>query len=228
MSNFLGEVGGGGHRATAIVSAAELAAREGVNLQKGMNFRDRGGQLSVFLVLSHEGRFMDEWDEDSETYVYQGHDSTTTEGGKLRDQIAMYPDGRITENGKFFRAGNDFKDGSRREPLQVQVYEKLDPGVWYDKGIFNIVDAKHEAISDRKVFKFYLQLADAEFYTPHDPDKMERMLSASEKGALWERCGGRCVECATQHGLRMIEVHGKGLELRCGKHGANRGSGLLG
>src|SRR3954469_6240161 len=106
-SNFLGEVNGYSHRASPILSAAELIAREGVNLQKGMNYRDTGGLLSVFLVLSHEGVFHDQWNEDTETYTYQGHDSTTVEGGRLKDQIAIYSDGRVTDNGKFYKAAHE-------------------------------------------------------------------------------------------------------------------------
>ncbi len=242
-SNFLGDVGVS-HVPTSIISSSELIAREGVELTKGMNFyirpaglstsslgarsRDGGDKISVFLVLPREDGFHDEWQEDIQTYVYEGHDSTTVESGKARDQLMMYESGKLTENGKFFKATNLFKDGARTEPLQVQVYEKLDPGVWYDKGIFNIVDAKHESVGGRYVFKFYLHLADAEFYKANDPDKIERMLSATLKAEAWDRCEGRCVECRTQTGLRFVEVSRRGIELRCGEHGGKRGNGLLG
>ena len=228
-SNFLGEVGAGeGRMPSSIISASELITREGVELKNGMNFRDAGEQLSVFLVLPREGGFNDEWREEMQMYVYVGHDSTTVESGKVRDQLMMYESGKLTENGKFLKATNAFKDGVRKEPLQVQVYEKLTPGVWYDKGIFNLIDAKHENEGGRKVYKFYLTLADAEFYSADDPDKAERMLPAATKLEIWERCNGRCAECGVQTGLRMIAVSGRGMELRCALHGAKRGSGLLG
>jgi hypothetical protein len=225
-SNFLGDVGET-RVPSSIISSAELIAREKVELQKGMNFRDGGEQLSVFLVLAREGGFKDEWHEDTQRYIYEGHDSTTVEHGKELDQVAMYESGKLSENGKFFKAANAFKDGVRKEPLQVQVYEKLDPGVWYDKGIFDLVDAAQVREGRRTVFKFYLKLADAEFYSPDDPDTKERMLSAATKAEIWERCRGRCVECDTERGLRMVLVSGKGIELRCPLHGAQRSAGLL-
>jgi len=243
VSNFLGDVGSP-HAASAIISASELIAREGVNLQKGMNFRDTGPLLSVFLVLPREGGYTDEWNEEAGVYVYEGHDSTTVESGKSVDQLMMYESGKLTDNGKFYKAANAFKDGIRKErpsvergsteasgpnvPLQVQVYEKLDAGVWYDKGIFNLIDAKHIAKDGGKVFKFYLTLADAEFYAADDPDRRERMLSSATKLAVWERDRGRCAVCETQSGLRFISVSGGGMQLRCALHGGKTGGGLLG
>lgn len=227
ISNFLGDVGSP-HAASAIISASELIAREGVNLQKGMNFRDTGPMLSVFLVLPREGGYTDEWHEDTQTYVYEGHDSTTVESGKSVDQLTMYESGKLTDNGKFVKAANAFKDGVRKDPLQVQVYEKLDAGVWYDKGIFDLVDAKPVTEEGRKVFKFYLTLADAELYAVDDPDRQERMLSAETKLAVWQRDKGRCAACETQGGLRFISVSGEGMQLRCELHGGRTRGGLLG
>src|SRR5262249_18906973 len=103
MSNFLGDVTGFSPRGSQIISGSEVIAREGVELHKGMNFRDRGGLLSVFLVLKREEGFTDEWNDDSEIYTFEGHDSTTVENGRSIDQIAMYPDGRLSDNGKFFK-----------------------------------------------------------------------------------------------------------------------------
>ncbi len=226
VSNFLGDVGVQSGR-SAIISMSELMTREGIEPQRGMNFRDEKDRLSVFLVLSRENGFKDAWDEKAGVYSYEGHDSTT-ENGKEADQLMMYESGLLTENGKFFKVAHAFKDGMRKEPLQVQVYEKLDSGVWYDKGIFNLVDAKHSPEGGRKVFTFYLTLADAEFYTADDVDRVERMLPASTKADVWRKCGGRCRECDIEQGLHFVEVSGAGLQLRCKTHGAGRGGGLLG
>ncbi len=227
-SNFLGEVNGPAHRASPILSAAELIAREGVNLQKGMNYRDAGGLLSVFLVLEHEGEYHDEWDADSETYTYQGHDSTTVSDGKLRDQIAMYSDGRATDNGKFLKAANNFKDGMRDEPLQVQVYEKLDPGVWFDKGIFNLVDARHMSEGGRKVYKFSLNPAGNRAGSAEsEEDYIERMLGAGEKESIWKRDGGRCAVCGAETGLHFAKT-GAEMQLLCENHAGRAKRGLLG
>src|ERR1700683_4764924 len=100
-SNFLGDPESFRH-VSGIISAQELIAREGLDLRKGMNFRDGEPLLSVFLVLPHDEVFKDEWHEDTQIYVYQGHDSTTVENGKAVDQLMMYESGRLTDNGKFY------------------------------------------------------------------------------------------------------------------------------
>ncbi len=227
VSNFLGDVGTP-QQVSSIISTSELITREGIEPQKGMNFRDAGTQLSVFLVLPRATGFRDVWNEESGVYEYEGHDSTTVERGKSVDQLAMYESGSLTENGKFFKAAHAFKGGLRTEPLQVQIYEKLDPGVWYDKGIFNCIDAKHIREDGRKVFKFYFTLADAEFYSPGDPDVAERMISATVKSDAWTRGKGRCVLCEIQTGLHFVEVGGSGIELRCDTHSGRAKKGLLG
>lgn len=229
MSNFLGEV----HvpkRATSILSASELMEREGVLLQKSMNFRDKGEMLSVFLVLAKDdGEFRDAWDAKKQIYTFEGHDSTTKEtGGKSLDQLLMYGGDKLTENGRFYTAAHAFKDGVRSDPLQVQIYEKLDPGVWFDKGIFDLTDAAGVSERGRKVYKFYLLPADRE---RNDKDATlfeERMLPAAVKSIAWEKAKGRCAKCKLESGLRFVSA-GKSIQLLCAKdRGETAGWGLLG
>lgn len=217
-------------RPTSILSASELMEREGLMLQKSMNFRDKDEALSVFLVLAKEdGEFKDAWDAKKLRLTFEGHDSITKEtGGKSLDQLLMYGGEKLTENGKFYKAAHAFKDGTRAEPLQVQVYEKLDPGVWFDKGIFDLVDAVGVTEGGRKVFKFLLLPANSE---RNDRDLVleeERFLSASVKAAAWEKAKGRCAACKLQSGLRFVQS-GKNIQLLCAKdRGEASGWGLLG
>lgn len=228
ISNFLGDV----HvprRATSILSAAELIEREGVNLQKGMNFRDKGEQLSVFLVLSRaSGGFKDEWDAASERYTYEGHDSTAEARGATEDQLLMYGSDKVTENGRFYHAADDFKNGVRADALQVQVYEKLDPGVWFDKGIFNLIEASGVQEDGRKVYKFILQPADFGRSDRDEALHTERMLGAAAKTDAWAAAKGRCETCGSESGLRFVGA-GNGIQLVCAKdRGDTSGWGLLG
>lgn len=229
MSNFLGDV----HvakRATSILSAAELMEREGMMLQKSMNFRDRGEQLSVFLVLAKdEGEFKDAWDAKKKIYTFEGHDSTTKEtGGKSLNQLLMYGGDKLTENGRFYKAANEFKDGVRKDALQVQIYEKLDPGVWFNKGIFDLVDAAGVTEGGRKIFKFFLLPADRERKERDEALEEERYLGAAAKAAAWEKGKGRCMKCKIESGLRFVK-EGKKLQLLCAKdRGESTGWGLLG
>ena len=228
MSNFLGEVRVS-RAPTSIMSTNELMMREGVNLQKGMNFRRDGEALSFFLVLpSHDDDYTDVWDPATQAYTYEGHDSTTVEsGGRSHDQLLMYADGKMTDNGKFYRAAQEYKDQIRENPLQIHVYEKLDPGVWYDKGVFDLLDARTVQVEGRKIFKFDLKPIDR---TATYLD--ENMMSVTAKIEVWQRGNGRCTKCFTQDGLRFVRdaqypsevLH---THLLCPTH-RGEGAGLLG
>jgi len=202
MSNFLGDVYEP-VRASALLSGGEIMEREGMELGRSMVFRDLEDRISVFLVLPREGVFSDSWDERHHAYVFRGHDSVTVESGREKDQLAMYESGRLSENGKFYKAAIAHREGSRKDPLQVQIYEKVASGVWYDKGIFNLVDAVQESEAGRRIFSFTLSPANLSRITD-DAHHAERMLSATEKAAIWEQCRGRCVRCGAQEGLRFI------------------------
>ncbi len=207
VSNLLGEVYEP-VRASAIISSGELIEREGVELHTGMTFRDLEDRISVFLVLSHDGEFVDSWDERAKIYLFRGHDSVTKEG-RLPDQIEMYESGRLSENGKFAKAARAFKEGTRRSALPVQVYEKVAAGVWYDKGIFNLMDVRRDRVGERSVFTFLLQPANIARIAD-DTHHAERMLSATDKVAIWDAAHGRCTDCGLQTGLRFFAD-----ELRC-------------
>ena len=189
-----------------IISMSEVIAREGIELARGMNFRDSGGPLSVLLSLPRDGEYTDTWDAARGLFIYEGHDSIA-EGARGRedDQLLMYASGKPTENGKFYKAAHAYKDGQkdgmRELPLQVQVYEKLDPGVFFDKGIFNLADATFASDGRRKVVKLYLSPADAA-----DPEASwsERMIDLAMKAEVWKQTGGRCATCAREEGLHFM------------------------
>lgn len=235
ISNFLGAPERV-ERASSIISTSELMLNEGINPQKSMNFRDKGYQTSVFLVLPRDDGYKDAWHEKEHIYVYEGHDSTTSENGKSVDQLMMYSDGRATDNGKFYKAADNFKYGVRKTPLPVHVYEKLDPGVWFDKGLFELVDATHSAEHGRKVFKFYLRPIDEP--TPHDTALTdERWLSAALKAEAWLRSHGRCETCTSEQGLHFVRANTTSktrghadhpsIHLRCATHCNRKERGLL-
>ncbi len=218
MSNFLGDPGKPEVK-SGIISTNEMVAREGVMPTKGMNFRDDGLRLSVFLVLERDGDFKDTWDQASQRYTFEGHDSVTVERGKETDQLLMYPSGKPTENGFFFKAANDFKDGVRRDPLQVQIYEKLDNGVWFDKGIFNLVDTSPILENDRKVYEYYLSPADADIDPEEwDESRSERLIGAKRKADAWKRDHGRCTVCGGERDLHFDKIDGRSVSLKCGMH----------
>ncbi len=229
-SNFLGDVRVT-RMPTSILSMNELLAREGINLQKSMNFREEP-LLSVFLVLPRDGDAdKDTWDSTTGIYTFLGHDSTTVDaGGKSPDQLLMYADGRVTENGKFYKAANEYVDRMRKLPLEIQIYEKLDPGVWFDKGIFELVGVSHEKKDERTVFSFKLQPSQTDAAYFDTTLLKERMLPAGVKANLWAKGSGRCSECGSEKSLRFVSQitdTGEILSLICAPHRGEDG-GLLG
>ena len=189
-----------------IISTSEVMTREGFNVQKGMNFRDDEVLHAVLLMIERDGEYRESWNEEESTLTMEGHDSVA-EGskGKGSDQLLMYASGRVTENGKFYKAAHAFNDGLREYPLQVQVYEKIDAGVWFDKGIFNLVGANTVKGEVRKVVTFTLKPADAARETPSRSEYWkERMILAREKSDVWKRADGRCEVCSKESSLHFV------------------------
>lgn len=226
-SNFLGDVGQDPAR-SLIISYNEVLAREGQNLQKGMTYRSgRDGKISVFVIFAGEDApHKTVWNAESEILTYEGHDVTTA-GKEQRniDQQIMYEDGRPTDNGKFLKEATLYKDGAKHEPHQIQIYEKLDAAVFFDKGIFNLVDAKMEsdppavdpgirAGSTRKVARFYLVAADA----LAGESAQERMIPIDAKVEVWGHDQGRCAECGEQSGLHFQFDPSGSYSLVCALH----------
>ena len=203
-----------------IISMTELMVREGGTLQKSMNFRDDGIRLSVFLLLPRIEGYTDVWDADTNTLMFEGHDSIA-EGAQGRNdhQLLMYASGKPTENGRFYTVAQAYKDGMRAEPLQVQVYEKIDAGVFFDKGIFNLVDATYgKAERDlRKVARFILSPVDTVLPLRERILWDERMLPASVKAEAWQKDGGRCTVCSEQSELHFDVCEGCPI-LHCSAH----------
>lgn len=191
-----------------IISYLELSLKEKQSLQRGMNFRT-DGRPSVFLMSTKRNApYRDEWS--GTTLIYEGHDAPTTmTGGKNKkelDQPMHLPSGRLTENGKFYKAAEKYKKNTAK-PFPIQVYEKLDSGVWFDKGIFNLVDAKYVPDENRKVFKFYLEPSENTRSFDEDIDyKHERLIPTWVKVEVWRRDKGKCTTCGATDGLHYDHI----------------------
>lgn len=186
-----------------IVSHAEVLMREQQGLQKNMNYRD-DGRPSVFLISDRGDEYTDEWHPAEQLFIVEGHDATTKGAAKkTEDQELVHESGKLSDNGKFYREANKFKDGVRRDAMQIQVYERLDAGVWYDKGIFSLVDAQRHMNDKRRVFKFVLAPA---FGGGDDEYNAERMIPAKIKTAVWERDQGRCSICSIDSQLFFTQM----------------------
>jgi len=210
-----------------ILTHAEMCVREGTSLQRGMNFRIRGGKAgySVILMSVRKGApYVDQWHESGEhagQLEYEGHDRPrhvsewprgAVKDPKRVDQPMRLRSGKLTDNGKFFAAAESFKSGAAPAEV-VQVYEKIIDGVWSNRGRYELVDAvikdvpvRDGAAKTREVFRFFLRpTATPGAETPED----ERVLSISRqiptavKKAVMLRDQGRCVQCGATDNLHF-------------------------
>ena len=69
----------------------------------------------------------------------------------------MIRTGALTENGKFQRASDNYKQGER-SPALIKVYRKIRKGIWVDLGFYDLIDSSYEFDGKRNVYKFYLKL----------------------------------------------------------------------
>jgi hypothetical protein len=104
-----------------IISHAEMCIEEGVSLQKGMNFRIKGGTTVILMSLRIGAPYADQVEDNGETLIYEGHDipRNLAKVPKSANQPDYTPRGTLTENGKFFQAAMKYKD--KKEPAELIV-----------------------------------------------------------------------------------------------------------
>jgi hypothetical protein len=219
--------------ANEIIPYIEMCRREGVSLQRGMNYQ-LGGHHSVILMSVRPGApYADRFEDDGSTLIYEGHDVSRSARGinpKHFDQPEYTPSGSLTENGKFHKAAQEFKTG-RRPPERVRVYEKIKQGIWSYNGVFHLVDSWHEQRGGRNVFKFKLEAVEGEedFSIPIPiHSKTGRVIPTAVKLEVWKRDGGKCAKCEATSDLHFDHIipWSKGgssntadnIQLLCGKH----------
>ena len=218
-----------------IISHAEMCIEEGVSLQKGMNFRIKGGTTVILMSLRKGAPYADRVDENGEVLIYEGHDvpRNLAKSPKSVDQPDYTPRGTLTENGKFFQAAMKYKDGKESAEL-IKVYEKIKDGIWAYNGVFELIDSWIEKTDERNVFKFKLHVTDK---TIDQKEKREielkdldhnRMIPTSVKLEVWKRDSGRCVQCQSTDNLHFDHIlpYSKGgtslkaenIQLLCARH----------
>jgi len=138
-----------------IISYYEMCRREGTSLQRGMYFKLGGGHSVV--LMSRNGPYPDDITDGGQTIIYVGHNvrkHPDTPDPKSVDQPRTTRAGKLTQNGKFEKAAQNFKNGGDAE--KVRVYEKLDKK-WLAMGMFDLTDSWTESDGRRDVFKFKLE-----------------------------------------------------------------------
>ena len=187
-----------------------MCQREGTSLQRGMNFRLRGGHSVILMSLRPGAPYRDELAENGTVLRYEGHDAPrtgSTQDPKQVDQPGTFPSGAPTQNGKFFAAATATERGVAA-PERVRVYEKLRDGVWVYNGLFHLVGATVEHDGRRRVFVFRLHLADQGDTGDLSARAVEprRIIPTHVKVEVYKRDGGRCVVCGSATDLHFDHV----------------------
>ena len=168
---------------------------------------------------------------------YEGHDAPKSNdyNKKMVDQPAYTKTGRLTENGKFLKAVDDFKK-FKRNAAKIQVYRKIKPGVWVDMGFYDLMDGYQRNDGNRNVFKFLLNPifdfdSDGEDFQDivHD-----RQIPGDVQREVYERDKGQCTKCGSTENLHFDHIipFSKGgssktasnIQLLCAKHNLKKGA----
>lgn len=189
-----------------ILSYREMCNKIHVNtIQKGMNFHIKK-DVSVILMSVRPGApYDDEIDEEKNLLIYEGHDVPKSKQNPEPKQIdqPIWTDNRtLTENGKFIRAIENYKKGLN-QPEKILVFEKLNSGIWSEKGLFLLIDYETRISNNRKVFKFILKPVEDYIEIPigTDPEEHTRLIPTYVKVAVWKRDKGKCVICGLTKNL---------------------------
>lgn len=191
-----------------IISYLEMCRREGTSLQAGMNFGLGGDHSVILMSVRPNAPYRDRLEDGGTTLIYEGHDEpkgARTPNPKLVDQPELYPSGGPTQNGRFHRAAQQAKAGTR-SPEKVRVYEKIRTGIWSYNGIFHLVDSWQEQDEHRIVFKFKLEAVEGEEDLSVPPElnpTRRRLIPTAIKLEVWKRDAGKCVMCGATDELHF-------------------------
>ncbi len=193
-----------------ILSYREMCDAENVQtLQRGMNFRLDPRYSVILMSQRTNAPYKDKIYEDGTTIEYEGHDVPKKgymHNPKQEDQPETLPSGKLTQNGLFVKTINEFKSGEREAEL-VKVYEKILPGVWSLKGIFELVNYKVVNDGRRNVFRYILKLTNVETLEGKKPENIEiahnRIIPSEVKKEVWKRDNGQCVLCNSKQNLHF-------------------------
>lgn len=179
-------------------------------LQRGMNFEMGNGYSIILMSIKPNAPYADRISEDGLTIYYEGHDAP---GDRLKkeDQPLIYPGGTLTQNGKFRQAAESAKN-TGDYPL-VRVYEKLQPGIWNYRGLFELKDCTTIERGGRNVFEYVLTITDQnieiaqEHLSHHSIDiEQTRQIPGKVKAEVYKRDKGVCVECGSKDNLHFDHI----------------------
>ena len=197
-----------------------------------MNYRLNRDYSVILLSQRTNAPYQDKIHEDGISIEYEGHDISRKgydHNPKAYDQESRLPSGRLTQNGLFLQAAEEYKRGQRKPEL-IKAYEKIMDGVWSLKGFFELVDYKIEHDGARNTFHFILRLTNDQ--SVRNIEKIDvahtRLIPSQVKKEVWKRDGGKCVICESRNNLHFdhelpfskggTSLTSKNVQLLCMKH----------
>ncbi|MBU1000771.1 HNH endonuclease [Patescibacteria group bacterium] len=178
-------------------------------LQRGMNYRLNPHYTVILMSQRVNAPYQDKIHEDGATVEYEGHDVSRhgyQHNPKNEDQSAKLPSEKLTQNGLFIKAVEDYKIRKREAEL-VKAYEKIMDGVWSLKGIFELIDYKIVHDGKRKVFRFILKLTNKNTLNSNKHRIIKilhtRIIPSEIKKEVWKRDKGKCVICGETKNLHF-------------------------
>jgi len=229
-----------------ILNYNEVVAREGFNIQRGMNYRPKGKNYSILLMSVRENApYNDGFDESGKRLFYEGEDISRRENNNPKevDQPFFTKTGKLTNNGIFFKAAEDFKNKRRISPELVKVYEKISNNIWTDKGWFKLVDVEYRFSNEegRKVFRFILLPKGEKGLKEKEEEEFEfsRRIPTPIKRIVWERDRGKCSfpECESTQDLHFDHIipfskggsstDPKNIQILCGRHNLKKSDKII-
>ena len=224
-------------RYRSIISYADIVTREGIMLQRGMNYRIKPDYSIILMSVRKGAPYRDRWHEDTGLLEYEGHDQPRRADNdpKKLDQPMKFESGRLTENGKFYQAALAYRNRTNIAE-SVQVYEKITQGVWCDRGRYELIDAKSVFDGVRNVFRFFLRPSK----TPHARElflTQTRVIPTAIKVEVWKRDQGRCVVCGSTDNLHFdhdipfskggSSITAENVRLLCARHNLQKSDKIM-
>jgi len=222
-----------------VISYLDMCTKEGVSLQRGMNYHLRGNNSVILMSLRPNAPYADKVEENGHILIYEGHDVSKTIDTPIPknvDQPMNNPGGTLTQNGLFYTAAKNYEI-RKKEPELVKVYEKIRAGIWVYNGTFQLITAWQEKVGNRKVFKFKLELTEEMHAGKQEkPENItlehNRMIPPEVKLEVWKRDKGKCVKCGSTDNLHFDHVIpfsrggssliAKNIQILCARHNISK------